>query len=65
MSGFRDASLQASLASYGWELQDAVKKNTTLLIVPDGFKETTKVKAARQAGVKIVPRSQVELSELK
>lgn len=65
MSGFRDASLQATLASYGWELQDSVKKNTTLLIVPDGFKETTKVKAARQAGVKIVPRSQVELSELK
>lgn len=59
MSGFRDAELQARLTSVGWKLQDRIVKNTTALLVPDEANETTKVKAARDAGIRIIPRSQV------
>ena len=58
MTGFRDADLQAKLAEAGWTLQDRVTKATTVLLVADGGSETTKVKSAREAGVKIVLRSQ-------
>lgn len=59
MSGFRDADLQKRLADAGWKEQDGVKKDTTLLLVPDDAKETGKVKAAKAAGIRILPRSQV------
>jgi DNA ligase (NAD+) len=59
MSGFRDAVLQEKLAASGWVLQERVVKNTSMLVVPDDAKETTKVKAARDAGIQIVMRSQV------
>jgi DNA ligase (NAD+) len=59
MSGFRDAILQERLATSGWVLQDRVTKSTSMLLVPDDAKETTKVKAAREAGIRIVLRSQV------
>lgn len=64
MSGFRDKEIQEKMASSGWELQDAVKKTTNLLLIPDGGKETGKVKAARDAGIKILTRSQLDFSEL-
>jgi DNA ligase (NAD+) len=59
MSGFRDADLQERLKAAGWILQDRVTKATTALLVPDDAKETTKVKAARGAGIRIVVRSDV------
>ncbi len=59
MTGFRDAALQEMLRQKGWELQDRVTKSTAFLLVADNAKETTKVKAARDAGLRIVSRSQV------
>jgi NAD-dependent DNA ligase len=59
MTGFRDPVLQETLRQKGWELQDRVTKSTAFLLVADNSKETTKVKAARDAGLKIVSRSQV------
>ena len=58
MTGFRDAELQAKLAASGWVLKDTVTSTTAVLLVADGAKETTKVAAARKAGVRIVPRSE-------
>jgi DNA ligase (NAD+) len=60
MSGFRDADIQRNLEAAGWINQERVTKTTNVLIVPDDFKETTKVKAARDAGVRIIMRSQVQ-----
>lgn len=57
-SGFRDAALAAKLEAAGYKQEDAVKKTTTLLLVPDDAKETVKVQKARAAGVRIVRRSQ-------
>jgi hypothetical protein len=57
MSGFRDAELQAKLLTVGWRLDDKIKKTTQFLLVPDDAKDTTKVKAAREAGIRILPRS--------
>lgn len=59
MSGFRDAELQAKLQVAGWKEQDRLTKATTILLVPDTANETQKVKAAREAGVRIVARSDV------
>jgi NAD-dependent DNA ligase len=59
MSGFRDAEIQKRLTDAGWKEQDSIKKDTNLLLVPDAAKETTKVKAAKAAGIRILPRSQV------
>jgi len=56
MSGFRDADLVGKLASGGWILQERINKDTCVLIVCDD-KETTKTKAAREKGVRIVSRS--------
>jgi DNA ligase (NAD+) len=58
MTGFRDADLQSKLAAAGWVLKDTITSLTTVLLVEDGGKETTKVAAARKAGVRIVPRSE-------
>ncbi len=60
MSGFRDAELQANLQAAGWKEQDRITKQTTVLLVPDSAKETQKVKTAREAGVKIVARSEAK-----
>lgn len=59
MTGFRDQDLQKRLAEAGWSLQDRITKTTTVLLVSDDTKETTKVKAAKDAGIRIIPRSQV------
>lgn len=60
MSGFRDAELQQRLHASGWKLEDKIRKTTKFLLVPDDARETTKVKAAREAGIQIVARSQAE-----
>ena len=59
MSGFRDAELQKRLEEAGWKLQDRIAKTTTILLIPDDAKETTKVKAAKEAGIRIILRSAV------
>ena len=58
MSGFRDTTLQTKLEEAGWKEQDRITKTTTVLLVPDTAKETQKVKVAREAGVRIVMRSE-------
>jgi NAD-dependent DNA ligase len=58
MTGFRDAELQEKLAAAGWVFKESVTAATTFLLVADGAKETTKVAAARKAGVRIVARSE-------
>jgi DNA ligase (NAD+) len=61
MTGFRDQGLQAKLAAAGWVLQDSIRKTTNILLVTDDAKETTKVKAAKESGIRIIPRSQVNI----
>ena len=58
MTGFRDADLQTKLAAAGWVFKDTVNSSTKVLLVADGAKESTKVAAARKAGVRIVVRSE-------
>lgn len=60
MSGFRDAELQKRLHAVGYRMDDKVKKTTKFLVVPDDARETVKVKAARDAGIRIVTRSEAE-----
>lgn len=60
MSGFRDADLQKRLHEVGYRMDDKVKKTTKFLLVPDDAKETVKVKTARDAGIRIVTRSEAD-----
>jgi DNA ligase (NAD+) len=60
LSGFRDAELQEKLTAAGWTNQERISKTTNVLLVPDNMKETSKVKAAREAGIRIVMRSHVQ-----
>lgn len=60
MSGFRDKDIQAKLAEAGWVLQERINKSTTMLLVPEDAKETTKVKAAKDAGIKIIMRNEIQ-----
>ena len=59
ITGFRDSDLQNRLEAIGWIQQDRITKTTTLLLVSDTEKESTKTKAARGAGIRILPRNQV------
>jgi DNA ligase (NAD+) len=61
ITGFRDQELQKRLASTGWVVQDSIRKTTNVLLINDDAKETTKVKAAKDAGIRIIPRSQVNI----
>lgn len=61
MTGFRDQGLQTKLAASGWILQDSIRKTTNVLLVTDDAKETTKMKAAKESGIRIIPRSQVNI----
>ncbi len=58
MTGFRDTGLQATLAAAGYTFKDTVSASTAFLLIADGAKETTKIAAARKAGIRIVPRSE-------
>jgi NAD-dependent DNA ligase len=60
VSGFRDAELQTKLEAAGWIQQERIKKDTTMLLIPNDAKETTKIKAAREAGIRIVLRNEVD-----
>jgi NAD-dependent DNA ligase len=52
-SGVRDKVLEGELLTKGWIIDDAVSKKTTVLVVSDDYKETGKVKKAREAGISI------------
>lgn len=54
-TGCRDKVLEGHLVTAGYELQDAITKKTTLLVVPDGpGKESGKLKKAREMGIEIL-----------
>lgn len=56
----RDKTLEARLQAAGWEIQDAVTKKTTVVVVPDGNqRETGKVAKARALGIRIVSLSEM------
>jgi DNA ligase (NAD+) len=58
-TGCRDKVLEGHLVSAGYELQDAITKKTTLLVVPDGpGKESGKLKKAREMGIEILGLSE-------
>lgn len=57
-SGYRDEAFASLLLQKGWTIQERITKQTTVLLVPDNGKETTKVVSARDQGVRIVTRSQ-------
>ena len=57
-TGFRDAALEASASAKGHRLTDTVTGKTTLLVVPDGeHTATSKEKAAKEKGIRIVSKS--------
>jgi hypothetical protein len=60
LTGFRDPVLQTRLQEAGWIQQERVTKTTNLLLIPSNTTETTQVQAARAAGIRILPRDQVE-----
>jgi DNA ligase (NAD+) len=52
----RDHELEKMLPTKGWQVEDAITKKITVLVVPDGeLKESGKVKKAKAAGIQIVP----------
>jgi NAD-dependent DNA ligase len=58
MTGFRDAALETRARAAGWAVADSLTSKVTVLLVPDGdMKESGKVKAAREKGIKIMQRS--------
>jgi NAD-dependent DNA ligase len=60
LSGFRDAELQTKLEAAGWKLQERITAQTNVLLIPSSAKETTKVQAARKAGIRIISRNEVD-----
>ncbi len=57
-SNCRDKDLEARLVASGYEIHESVSKKTSVLVVPDGNdRETTKVKKARDLGLRIVQLS--------
>jgi NAD-dependent DNA ligase len=64
LTGFRDAKLQKRLEEAGWIQEERITKTTNLLIVSsilEGSKESGKMKSAREAGIRILPRDQVDI----
>jgi len=64
LTGFRDARLQKRLDEAGWIQDERITKTTNLLIVSSivqGSKESGKTKMARESGIRILPRDQVDI----
>jgi NAD-dependent DNA ligase len=57
MTGFRDTELSSRLAAVGWQAQERINKDTTVLLVAD-TKESVKTKTAKEKGIRIVARDQ-------
>lgn len=58
-SGVRDKDKEAQFQAQGYSISDSVNSNTKLLIVKDISSSSSKVKKAKQLGVKIVSLSQI------
>lgn len=58
MSGFRDSDLSNNIEKRGGSIMSSVSKNTTILIVKDSTKETSKIVQARALGVSIFSREE-------
>ena len=64
LSGFRDAKIQKRLDEAGWIQEERITKTTNVLIVSSivqGSKESGKMKMARESGIRIIPRDQVDI----
>jgi len=64
LTGFRDAKLQKRLEEAGWIQEERITKTTNLLLVSsilEGSKESGKMKMARESGIRILPRDQVDI----
>ena len=62
MSGFRDKELTEYLESEGAKITNSISKNTDILIIKDdSVMDTSKVKKAKDLGVKIILRSDITL----
>ena len=59
LSGFRDKYLEKQIEMEGGLIVSAISKNTFCLIVKEHGKETTKIKKAKEIGVKIVLRENI------
>ena len=59
---FRSDSLAELILSYGGVIKDNLSRKTNMLIVPNGFRDedTSKLKKAREWGVPILERNEVE-----
>ena len=55
-TGVRDKELQSKMGAKGWILQDAVTKQTNLVVIADGAEgvESGKTKKAKQLGIEII-----------
>ncbi len=60
MTGFRDAALQERLEAAGYAVA-AFSGKTTILLVPSASENNKKIQEAREKGIRIVARTEVEL----
>lgn len=58
MSGFRDSDLSNNIEKRNGSIMSSVSKNTTILIVKDNAKETSKIIQARALGVSIFSKEE-------
>jgi len=58
MSGFRDAELSNNIEKRNGSIMTSVSKNTTILIVKDNTKETSKIIQARALGISIFSKEE-------
>ena len=53
-TGGRDKDLEARILTLGWEIQDTVNKKTTVLVTDNLDSQTSKIKKARDLGIRIM-----------
>ena len=58
MSGFRDSDLSNNIEKRSGSIMSSVSKNTTILIVKDNTKETSKIIQARALGISIFSKEE-------
>ena len=58
MSGFRDSELSNNIEKRNGSIMSSVSKNTTILIVKDNTKETSKIMQARALGISIFSKEE-------
>ena len=58
MSGFRDSDLVTNIEKRKGEIMSSVSKNTTILIVKDSSKETSKIIQAKKLGISIFSKEE-------